>query len=308
MPALDEAISNIEGHHDFDVEWGRRQGKVRPGFTAVLRVKDEARNLPHVLPGLLRSVASIIIVDNGSSDGTPEVARTVASDLGMADRLTVTEYPFTVSRCGSEHLATPPRSVHSLTYFYNWSFSHVDTAYVLKWDGDMVLTYEGEQIIRDLAWQLEASEAIIRIPRHSLYLGSDKVAWLDTGWRNREPWGWPNKPGFSFGKGFEWEIPLQPRWVQPLILPQFICFELKWLDLNEFDHWSPHDFEKSGRTGRKNREMEVFAGLQDGAVDGDLLRIDAEGDEHVVDTVRRRSSARWDQLILSSAVPARGVL
>jgi len=27
--------------------------------------------------------------------------------------------------------------VHSLTYFYNWSFSHVLTPYALKWDGDM---------------------------------------------------------------------------------------------------------------------------------------------------------------------------
>jgi glycosyltransferase involved in cell wall biosynthesis len=304
----DAGVSNIEGHTDFDVDWRRMRGKVTPGFTAVLRVKDEARNLPHVLPGLLRTVASVIIVDNGSTDGTADVARGVADELGVSDKLTVMDYPFTVSRCGSEHLHTPPNSVHSLTYFYNWSFSHAETAYVLKWDGDMVLTYEGEQMIRDLAWQLEASEAIIRIPRHSLYLASDTVAYLDTGLRNREPWGWPNKPGFSFGKGFEWEIPLQPGPVPSITLPQFICFELKWLDLDEFDHWSPHEFERSVRTGRKNREMEVFAGLQDGAVDGDLLRIDSDGSGHVVDLVRRRSSAAWDRLIVEANVPARGVL
>ena len=304
-----EAIANLEGNTAFDVEWRRSRGKVTPGFTAVLRVKNEARNMPYVLPSLLRSVASVIVIDNGSTDGTLDIAREVADQLDMSRKLTVMEYPFVVSRCGSEHLHTPPDSVHSLTYFYNWSFSHVETSYALKWDGDMVLTGEGEQIVRDLSWQLEATDVRVYIPRHSVYVTSDAVAYLDTGLRNREPWGWPNKPGFTFGKGFEWEIPLQPPApVTSVFLPQFICFELKWLDLNEFDHWSPHDFERSGRTGRKNREMEVFAGLQRGVVAPDLLRIEREGTEHVVDTITQRSSAVWDRMVLGSHVPARGVL
>ncbi|HEX6255786.1 MAG TPA: glycosyltransferase family 2 protein [Euzebyales bacterium] len=303
-----EAVSNIEGHTSFDVEWSREQGKLRPGFTAVLRVKDESRNLPHVLPGLLRAVDSVIVVDNGSTDGTPEIARTVGERMGASDRLTVTEYPFRVSRCGTEHLHTHPESVHSLTYFYNWSFSHVDTRYALKWDGDMVLSHEGERTIRDLSWQLEAFETVIVIPRHSLYLASDRLAFMDTGWRNREQWAWPNRPGFSFGKGFEWEIPLQPGKFKYTHLPQFMVFELKWLDLDEFDHWSPHTFEQSVRTGRKGREMDVFARLQEGDVDGDLVRVESDGDEHVVDVVRRRSVAEWDRLVVGAGVPARGVM
>ena len=55
------------------------------------------------------------------------------------DRLEVHSYPFSIARCGEEHLGTPAESVHSLVYFYNWSFSHVRTGYVLKWDADMVL-------------------------------------------------------------------------------------------------------------------------------------------------------------------------
>ena len=51
------------------------------------------------------------------------------------------------SRCpdaGPSTSRPPGDSVHLLTYFYNWAFSHVGTTYSLKWDGDMLLTEEGE--------------------------------------------------------------------------------------------------------------------------------------------------------------------
>src|ERR671912_488273 len=134
---------NREGLSEYAVRWNWVEDSSDSGFTAVLRVKDEARSLPWVLPGVLRSVEQTIVVDNGSTDGTPEVALRVAEELGFGERLRVLSYPFAVSRCGPEHLWTYPDSVHSLTYFYNWSFSHVQTRYALKWDGDMVLTPEG---------------------------------------------------------------------------------------------------------------------------------------------------------------------
>ena len=146
--------TNREGLSEYAFRWNWVEDTSGSGFTAVLRVKDEARSLPWVLPGVLRSVQQTIVVDNGSTDGTPEVALGVAEELGLSERLRVLSYPFAVSRCGPEHLRTYPDSVHSLTYFYNWSFSHVLTRYALKWDGDMVLTPEGERVLRDLAWQL----------------------------------------------------------------------------------------------------------------------------------------------------------
>ncbi len=171
---------NAEGLSGFDVSWRWASGNLRPGFTAVLRVKDEARNLPFVLPPLLRSLTQVLVVDNGSSDGTPDVARRVAAEAGASDRLEVISYPFQVSRCGPEHLQTPADSVHSLTYFYNWAFSHVDTTYSLKWDGDMLLTEEGERAFTDLAWQLEGADVVLRVPRYGLYVLSDEKAWVDT--------------------------------------------------------------------------------------------------------------------------------
>lgn len=287
-------LVNLEGREDFYTRWRWSEGTVEPGFTAVLRVKNEARSLPWVLPGLFRSLSRVVLVDNGSDDGTPDLARRIAEENGATERIEVLEYPFSVARCGPEHLDTPAASVHSLTYFYNWSFSHVRTRYALKWDGDMVLTNQGEMIFRDLAWQLESCDTVINIPRFPLYVDTDRVAYLDSLLKNREPWGWPNKPGYSFGKGLEWELQLRPDDAAKLLLPEWLCFELKYLDSDEFDHWSAIEFDRSIRTRRKAREWEVYHALTKGEVPEGVVKVETDGDQHVIDVVRTTSVADWE--------------
>ena len=265
---------------------GRRPTR-RPGFTAVVRAKNEADPLPWVLPPLLRAVERIVLVDNGSTDGTPEVARRVAEECGAAERLEVHSYPFSVARCGEEHLGTPPESVHSLVYFYNWSFSHVRTGYALKWDADMVLTDAAAGVLRDLAWQLEADQVVVKIPRYPLYVVDERRAFLDVGMSNTEPWAWPNRPGYSFVKAMEWEQPLWPATLPTLVLPDWSCIELKRLDADEFSHWSHTDFGQSARTRRKRREWEVFNSLAHGAeAPEDVISVEAPEGVHVIEHVR----------------------
>ena len=280
-------LPNAEGDEAFDVSWGWSEGSLAPGFTAVLRLKDEARSLPFTLPPLIRAVQRIVIVDNGSTDGTPDVAREIAQRHGVADRLEVHDYPFAIAPCGAEHLSTAADSLHSLAYFYNWSFSHVRTDYALKWDGDMVLTDAAVAQLRDLAWQLESVEAIIRVPRLPLYLADDRHAYLDLSVRNVEPWGWPNRPGYSFVKAMEWELPLWGSKARNVVLPSWGCIELKHLDADEFAHWSDTNFDQTSRTARKRREWEVFQALTAGApAPEEVERIDAPEGVHVIDHVR----------------------
>jgi hypothetical protein len=280
-------LANLERQGDFTVRWAWAEGKPDPGFTAVVRVRNEARQLPWVLPPLFEAVSRVVLVDNGSTDGTADVARRTASDVGAPDRLEVLEYPFAVARCGEEHLGTRGESVHSLAYFYNWAFSHVRTSYALKWDGDMVLTNEAVGVLRDLAWQLESAQAIIKIPRYPLYLADGQHAFLDLGLANCEPWGWPNRPGYSFVKAMEWEQPVLPGDVPRIVLPEFSCLELKHLDADEFDHWSATEFDVSARTRRKRREWEVFRALADGQEPPEeVVAITAPEGEDVVEYVR----------------------
>jgi hypothetical protein len=278
---------NVEGEADFNVRWGWAEGPLQPGMTAVVRVKNEARALPWTLPPLLRAVARVILIDNGSTDGTAAVARETAAAIGAAP-LDVAGYPYAVARCGEEHLGTPETSVHSLAYFYNWSFAHVRTTYALKWDGDMVLSEPAVLALRDLAWQLEATESLVRVPRIALYVASDRLAYVDLGIRNCEAWAWPNRPGYSFVKALEWELPMFPPDLETMTLPEYSCVELKFLDGDEFCHWSPTDFDASPRTARKRREQEVFRALAAGdAPPLGVVAVRAPQGTHVIDHVRR---------------------
>ena len=280
-------LTNLENHTNFNVVWSWSEAETTPGFTAVVRAKNEADPLPWVLPPLLRAVERVVLIDNGSTDGTPEIARRVAEECGAAERIEVHSYPFSVARCGEEHLETPPESVHSLVYFYNWSFSHVRTGYALKWDADMVLTDAAGGVLRDLAWQLEADQVVVKIPRYPLYVVDDRRAFLDVGMSNTEPWAWPNRPGYSFVKAMEWEQPLWPASLPTLVLPEWSCIELKRLDADEFSHWSHTDFGASARTRRKRREWEVFNSLAHGGEPpADVTSVEAPEGVHVIDHVR----------------------
>lgn len=285
-------LDNLEGHADFDVRWPRDHRSLAPGLTAVLRVKNEARSLPWVLPPLFRAVQRLVVVDNQSTDGTPEVARSVAAACGASDRLLLTTYPFTVSRCGQEHLETPETSVHNLAYFYNWSFAHVGTAYSMKWDGDMVLTAEGVDTFADLSWQLEEVEAVVSMPRHPLFVESDRVAWLDVHMINVEEYVFPMNEHFRHVKAYEWEMRMVPRQTPRMRLPEGLCLELKYLDSDEFDHWAaPDAFGATERTMRKLREWEVFHALRERRYDdlAGVVRIEAPPEyDHVITYATQR--------------------
>jgi hypothetical protein len=176
--------------------------------------------------------------------------------------------------------------VHSLAYFYNWCFSHVRTRYSWKWDGDMVLTTEGEVSMADLSWQVGMAEAVIRFPRHGLYIESDRKAYLDLGLRNIEEWGFPMSPDYVYTKAPEWEIRTTPEHIEMFALPQGLCVELKWLDGDEFAHWTnPESFATSIRNRRKRREWLVWNALHDGQVPEGVVEIESPEGVHVVDHV-----------------------
>jgi len=283
----DPEMRNLEGLHDWDLRWGWADSALDPGITAVMRVKNEARSLPFVLPALVNAVQRVIVVDNDSDDGTSEVVGEIAAEHDATDRVEIKSYPFRVSRCGPEHLQTPPDSVHSLAYFYNWSFSGVRTAYSLKWDGDMVLTDDGIAALRRLAWQLEDVQAIVVIPRHPLYVADEQTAYFDLEYINLEPFIFPNRPPFGFVKAFDWELRMLPAGTEWVRLQQGLHFELKWLDSDEFAHWSVTDFDQSVRVTRKRRELQIFRDQAAGRMTQGLAKIAAPEGVHVVDYVRK---------------------
>jgi hypothetical protein len=116
---------------------------------------------------------------------------------------------------------------------------------------------------------------------------SESVAWIDLGFRFLEPWIYPMGPEYTFVKAFEWEVREFPSTSERLIMPEGLCVELKWLDADEFAHWSHTSFDESSRAPRKRREWEVYSALVEGRgdqVEG-LQRIEAPAGVHVVDYI-----------------------
>jgi cellulose synthase/poly-beta-1,6-N-acetylglucosamine synthase-like glycosyltransferase len=52
-----------------------------PSVSVVIPALNEAENLPHVLPKIPVWVDEVLIVDGNSTDGTPEVARRLLSNV-----------------------------------------------------------------------------------------------------------------------------------------------------------------------------------------------------------------------------------
>ena len=202
------------------------------GITALLPLGGSAIGLHRCLPALLRAVEQVIVVDcrraaEPSDPGAVEEARTIAQDLGLAHRLHVLDYPYEVSPPGTAHLDTPPDSVLSLVHFHNWAFSHVRTTYALRWDASLVLTPPGEGLLSDFNWQVGHHQVTLRMPRHPLYVESDRVAYLDLAWANVDQCGHPVAPGYSYVKGFDREVLRLPHSVRHHPLPLGSCLLLR---------------------------------------------------------------------------------
>ncbi|MBA2559976.1 MAG: hypothetical protein H0V07_08830, partial [Propionibacteriales bacterium] len=119
-----------------------------------------------------------------------------------------------------------------------------------------------------------------------VFIASERVAYLDLGWRNVEFYGYPMGPAYPHVKAFEWELRLAPDDTRIVRLPEGLAIELKYLDANELSHWTSADaFATSARTARKRREWEVSTALAAGNwkdLEG-VLRIESPAHSHVID-------------------------
>jgi hypothetical protein len=69
-------------------------------------------------------------------------------------------------------------------------------------------------------------------------------------------------------------------------LPNFACFELKWLDADEFGHWSHTDF-KVEINDRKRREWELFHALREEAsLPQGVVRVESPEGLHIIEHLR----------------------
>ena len=259
---------------------GRAASGSTPGLTCVFRVQERG---PQPALGAAadprRRPARACWSTTAPTTARSRSRAAIAAECGAERPVHRAQLPAPVARAGGEHLATPATSVHSLTHFYNWCFSHVRTSYSMKWDGDMVLTPEGAGILRDLSWQLESTpddrgDAAAPADRGGRVGPAGSTCRCASSSRGSIPMG----PDFTFVKAFDWELREYPAGVERLVLQQGLCVEVKWLDADEYAHWRTEgvDFTHT-RLYRKLREFEVDEAIRSGRAEelGGLVRVDA---------------------------------
>lgn len=110
-----------------------------PGISALMRVKNEAQWIEIAIRSLAPFVEQFSIVDNGSTDGTPEIIRRVARELDL--------------RYVLEILPT-----EDFGEVCDRALANTTCTWVLRWDGDMIARTGGKESfagIRDFALSLD---------------------------------------------------------------------------------------------------------------------------------------------------------
>ncbi|MDE2877421.1 glycosyltransferase [Candidatus Palauibacter soopunensis] len=276
---------NREGNEEYAFSLPRRNRA--PGTSAFVRAKDEASKIEYCLRSILPVFDEIHVIDNGSRDDTREIVRSLRRSGGAGAKIRLHSYPFALGRFGPDHDGTPADSLHSLVYFTNWALSRCTRRFACKWDADMVLAggqrgaFAGLIAGRDGGWPAAWSLA-----GQTVYRTRDGSFLAPRGEVNREVRIAPCDYRVRFHKREHWEQLVRPRWLRTQHFAPVCFYELKFLDEEEFDHWSTMDFPSP----RKRREWAMFQRLRQGRAGGAALRLPSTFLEDQIDSSASRES------------------
>lgn len=121
-------------------------------ISAMVRVCNEEEFLREAIRSIVDIVDEIVLVDNASNDGTPEVVHALKADYPGLMR--TYEYPHAITRVGRETWELSERDPDGRSpclssSYYNFCLEQCTRPYVLKWDGDMVAVDEFQQHVAD---------------------------------------------------------------------------------------------------------------------------------------------------------------
>lgn len=260
-----EHFKNREGRRDFDFTL-LKESK-RQGVSALVRARNEEQKINHCLRSIIDVFDEVVFVDNGSEDGTLAIVKRIKEKEDRGDRLRICDYPFKLARFGSEHDRMPENSVHSAVYYSNWGIAQCSFAYVCKWDGDMVLRKEAKQPLMEHLGRLhDRAPQCWTLPGQTIYRDLKRDYYhLAKGEINKEIMLFPYGFNPRFYKDKHWEcLKCRPRLPVSHFLP-VTFYELKFVDENEFSHWSTNDWPSE----RKKREWANFHDVKAGNCPGD---------------------------------------
>lgn len=129
---------NKEGNTEFNISRDAfDSSKRKNGIALFARLKNSQDFLEISIESFLPLVDEIILVDNNSSDGTPEICKKMQSKY--SEKIKFFMYTPDVATYGHPDWNTIPNdSIQSMAYYYNWTLSKTSYKYVAKLDDDLI--------------------------------------------------------------------------------------------------------------------------------------------------------------------------
>ena len=226
----------------------------------MLRVKNEKEIIKKCLDSIETIFDEIILIDNGSTDGTlKEIEDCISRSNELKKKIKLYAYPFDVAKCGIENHKTPHNSVRSLSYFYNYTLSLCSCNYVVKWDADMITTSkvraELKKFLKDYIKFSERNSGRIclgALEGQTIYQKSDKNWYYHPDQKESEVRIFPNSNLVGFTKDILWERLDYPTDALQIKSDKITFYEYKNTEVNEFANWNP---ELLGYSLRKKKEV-----------------------------------------------------
>ena len=109
-------------------------------ISAMVRVRNEEEFLEPALLSIVELVDELVVVDNASTDRTPQIVERLRR--AWPDKLRSYDYPHVIGKVGQETWELTERegddSPRLSSTYYNFALERCARPFVLKWDGDMI--------------------------------------------------------------------------------------------------------------------------------------------------------------------------
>jgi len=228
-------------------------------FSAFWRLYNAEDFLEKTVESHINLFDEIILVNNNSTDNTEKICKKLKKKYPK--KIIFYNYPFDIYKIGTlEYKSCKENSIHSLSYYYNWTLSKTTYKYVIKLDDDhIVIKEEFKKIITKI--KTNWLNYFLQTPLLNVFKYKNILSYSYHDIKSSLAWLFGD---FGFFKVTEYTYFIKQKNAETLIFPykiktEKICFlHLKWLKKNM---WLKNYWKKVQKKLQKRINHNNFKGL-----------------------------------------------
>jgi len=130
--------------------------------SGIFRIKNARATIELAVRSVLPLLDEIVIVDNDSTDGTPDIIKRLQEELHETVIIRLLHWPFALARAGRGYRAQlRDRPEGSISRFYQYTFSQGTSDYLMKCDAHYIFTPRG---LDDIAAKINHGHDVVTYP------------------------------------------------------------------------------------------------------------------------------------------------